>query len=171
MNKVRNHISVRDSGSFSVYLFATETVGNTFNYYPIAKLDTGIILTASQFTPGTIQSFLVTAIDVVSASASTRYKITLQPQTAIPPNSEIVITFPSTIFLKDGASYTTNNTISGSTQTFTNCAISNNFMTITYPWGISATTGYTQGSSAFSIQVNAYGTNPKFVQDAGTFNV
>ncbi len=54
--RVRNRGSVRNTQSFSVYIFAYEVLGATTTYYPIAMKIDGITLSSDFFTQGTINT-------------------------------------------------------------------------------------------------------------------
>ena len=90
---------MKDSGSYSVYVFAYTTSGGVNTYYPIAKKTSGIVFTASQFTPGVISGLLMTAVDSNVVSRTTRYKFSITPYSTIPSNSILTITFPISISL------------------------------------------------------------------------
>lgn len=85
----------------------------------------------------------------------------------MPTNSELVVTFPTSIQLTDQTSCTLSSVSGGISTSPGSCSVSNNVLTITNPFGSSGS--YTKGGPALSFIFSTGGTNPTAAVDAGSF--
>lgn len=131
MFKVKNKGHVMDTASFSVYFWAIDPSDN--KAYPIAKAESGLIFYQAQFTPGSITALKVIPYDISEVQNHTRYRIEVWPVHYIPQNAMITVVFPTAINLTEGACTVQIQVNPMSSQA--QCFVSNNKLTLLYPFG------------------------------------
>jgi len=151
---------VKTSSAFTLRLYAVSGGAD----YNIAEY-TSLTAASTLFTTGAITSFTMTATSLV-VQESVSYSITMRPSSAMPTDSKIKVTFPSSISLTDTTSCTV--TSSGGVIAPVGCAVATNVLTLTNPFG---TGSFAKSAAAFTFSLNSAGTNPDSVRDAGSFHV